>query len=333
MARKANAVLSMIVVHGDDEYQKITALTEALNSLLPPDVDRALALSTYEGGRSPDQGGPTIAAVMEDLATLPFLSDRRVVVVREADDFVSAHRERLERYVEAPPPTGTLVLECRSFPKGTRLYKATVAGGGQIRECKRLTGRSLIEFVHATAKTHNKRIDPGTAGRLVDLTGQEAGLLAAEIEKLAIYVGDRPAITDQDIDDLVGQSREEKIFAVMDAAAAGRLPDALRCWHDTLATDSAAAFKAVGGIAFVIRRWLSAHRDADAGVPLASIAPRMMMWGRERELQALLRRLPAPRLRRALAAVAELDSQAKSGQRSIETGVEQLLVGLAAPAR
>ena len=49
------------------------------------------------------------------------------------------------------------------------------------------------------------------------------------------------------------------------------------------------------------------------------------------ETPVVLRRLPLGRLTELLAAIGELDSQAKSGRRSIETGVEELLLRVAAP--
>ncbi len=322
----------IIVIYGDEQHQKETTLHQILDQLLPPEVDRALALSNFDGEEKEEHGGPTVSRVLEDLRTLPFLADRRVVVVRSADGFISAHRDQLEKYLESPAATGVLVLECRSFPKTTRLYKSAIAAGGAVHECKKLYGRALVEFVVAEAGQHGKRIEPDAAGRLVDLVGQDAGMLAGEVEKLALYVDDRSAITASDVADLVGQSREEKIFAVADAAALGRLPEALRLWQDVLETDPAAAFRAVGGLAFVVRRWLSAHQMVAEGQPIRSIAPKLMMWGRERELETLLRRQPPKRLRQALAAIADLDSQAKFGQRSIERGMESLLVRLSGSA-
>ena len=323
----------VVVIYGDEEHQKNTLLTNTLDALLPPDVDRSLALTTYDGSRPDNDGGPSLAAIFEDLATLPFLAERRVVIIREADGFVTAHRERLEKYVAKPSPTGVLVLECRSFPKTTRLYKAVLATGGQVHECKKLFGRALLDFLLNEARARNKQLQPAAAARLVDLIGQDTGMLAAEVEKLSLYVADRPAITDRDITDLVGQSREEKIFAALDAAAAGRLPEALRLWHQVLTTDPAAVFKSLGGMAFKVRQWLAAHRAAAQGANARAIAPKVMMWGRERELEALLHRLSPSRLRRLLAEIADLDSQAKSGTRSIEKGVELMLVQLAGPTR
>jgi DNA polymerase-3 subunit delta len=177
----------------------------------------------------------------------------------------------------------------------------------------------------------SKRRERAASASLCELVGQDLGQLAGEVEKLSLYVGQRPAITAEDVGELVGQTREEKVFRVMDSAGAGRLAEALTIWHQVLATDPAAVYKALGGMAFVIRRWVEAQQLRAGGASIREIAPRMMMWGRERELETLLNRLPPARLSELLAAVGELDSQAKSGKRSIDTGVEELLVKIAAP--
>jgi len=322
----------IVVVFGDEEYHKASIIQRTLDLLLPPEADRTMALSAFDGSQTEEQGGPVLATVMDDLATLPLLSERRVVLIREADRFITTWRENLERYLEGPAPTGTLILECRSFPKTTRLYKAVLACGGQVHECKKLAGRALAGFVLTEAQARGKRMQPAAAERLCELVGPHQGALAGEVEKLCLYVGARPTITAEDVAALVGQSREQKIFAVMDAAGAGRLAEALELWRQVLATDSAAIYKAVGGIAFVLRRWLDAQRMRAEGAHIRAIAPKLMMWGRENQAEALLARLPPSRLARHLAAVAELDSQAKSGLRSIEAGVEALLLDVAAPS-
>ena len=330
---KSPANPPVIGVFGDDGYQKNVALTRALDALLPRGIDRSLALSAYDGALPADQGGPSISAVLEDLATLPFLASHRVVLIRDADAFVAAHRERLEKYLARPAPTGALLLECRSFPKTTRLSKTIAALGGQLTECRKLAGRALVDFVVNEARARHKHVERAAAARLVDLIGQDAGSLTSELDKLALYAADRPTISDADVSELVGQSREEKIFAVLDAAAVGRLPDALRLWRQVLATDPEAVYKALGGIGFKVRQWLGAHRLHADGVDVSEIASKLMMWRREADLLALFRRLSPTLLRRLLAAIANLDSQAKSGARSIETGVEHLLIRLAVTAR
>lgn len=320
------------VFFGDEEYRKSVLLREVLDEFLPPEVERSTALTTYDGTRPPDQDGPSLAAVLDDLATLPFLSDRRVVVVRDADRFISAHREALERYLEAPAATGVLLLECRSFPGTTRLSKAVVAAGGRLYKCEKLRGREVSDFVLSEMRARGKRIESLAAARLVDLVGPDQGSLALEVDKLCLYVADRATVTEADVAALVGQSREEKVFDAMDLAADGDLPAAIKLWQQVLAMDPSAVFRALGGVMYVLRRWLKAHKMRAAGMSAAEIAPKVFMFGRAPQLEALLHRLPAQRLRVMLASAVDLDSEAKTGNRSIESGIEALLVELAAPA-
>lgn len=321
----------VVVIFGDEDYAKSVARQQLLDRLVPPDTDRAMAIVEYDGTRSEEQGGPSLAAVADDLNTLPMFADRRIVIVSEADKFITTYREQLEAYCDRPASRAALVLVCRTFPKTTRLYKAIQKRGGELIECKRLSGQMLTAFVMQTARAHGKRLADGVAERLVDLIGPEQGLLATELEKLALFVGDRPEIDHDAVRDLSGQSREERIFAVMDAAATGDPRQTLHLWRQTIETDPGAVFKVVGGIAFVLRKWLSAHELRSSGMNTRAIAPKVMMWGRERQLEQLLQRLPATRIARLLGDLADLDAQSKSGSRSIETGVEALLLAVAAP--
>lgn len=319
----------IVVIHGDEEHAKLQHQRQILDELLPQRVDRGLALTEYDGSKTEEHGGPAFAAVMDDLMTLPFLSDRRVVLIRDADKFITAYREKLENYLARPAQTATLVMICRSMPSNTRLYKAAAAAGGRLLACKKPTTAEAVSLVVQLARERGKRLDDGVANRLVDLVGLDQGMLCNEIEKLCLYAGDGNIITNSAIDDLVCFSREEKVFAAMDAAALGQLPKALLLWHQVTAVDKEAVYKAVGGIAYKLRSWLAAHDLVAQGVPPSAVAPKVGMWRQQQDLLVLLRRQPPGRVKRLLAGLARLDTQAKLGFRSIECGVERLLTELA----
>lgn len=325
--QRSPAAPPIVVIYGEDEDFKLQVLHQTLNELLPLAVDRGLALLELDGTRSQEEGGPSYARVSEDLCTLPFLAERRVVVVRDADGFLRSAREKLEKYLDTPSPVGTLVLVCRGFPKNLKLARAIPSAGGRLHECQPLRGPAVIAFLTEEARGLGKRLDHAAARRIADLIGPLRGALAREVEKLSLYVGGREEISEQDVIDLVGLSREEKIFAVMDAAGAGHLPQALRLWRQVLSSGGRAVeFMATGGVAFTLRKWRKAHRLFAQGEPPSMIAPQVQMWGRPRELEAILTRLPVGRVERLLVELAELDAQAKIGARSIESGIEAMLV-------
>lgn len=320
----------LAVIFGESEYLRAQRTAQVLDKLLPPEVDRGVALAEYDGTRSEEQGGPTLAAVFDDLNTLPFLADRRVVVIRDADRFVTAARDKLETYLQKPSPTAVLVLVCRTFQKTTRLYKAAAALGCEMIECGRVSAAQVERMAVQQAEALGVALDADVARQLVQQVGANPGLIATEVEKLCLYVVDRKAISRSDIEVLVDSNREEQIFGAMDTAAQGRSAEALMQWQQVLAHEPKAVFMAVAGMASKARSWLAGHRALNDGRSSSEIATQMRCFGRADVAMAILRRIPERKVRRLLAAIADLDTQAKSGARSIETGVERILLATAA---
>jgi DNA polymerase-3 subunit delta len=166
--------------------------------------------------------------VLDEVRTLPFLVKRRVVIVEGADPFVTAHRKELEAYAERPTSAaGVLVLSVKAWPANTRLAKL-VEKAGLALDCKTPAERELPAWLVGLAKARfGVKLDSGAAALLLELVGPEVGLLASEVEKLAIYVGGRTAIAREDVTRMVGAGRVETIWKALDAATTGRWAEAL----------------------------------------------------------------------------------------------------------
>src|SRR5947209_4201094 len=105
------------VLTGDEAFLKRQALA-ALDSLLLGDADAEFARTVYPGVTA------VWSTVRSELDTLPFLSPRRVVVIDQADPFVTNVRQVLEKYVAAPAKNGVLILDVKTWPSNTKLAKA-----------------------------------------------------------------------------------------------------------------------------------------------------------------------------------------------------------------
>jgi len=72
--------------------------------------------------------------VFDELSTVAlFGAGQRLALVTEADDFVSKHRHALEDYADRPSQTGVLVLEVKTWPSNTKLYKKVAETGTEYR--------------------------------------------------------------------------------------------------------------------------------------------------------------------------------------------------------
>jgi DNA polymerase-3 subunit delta len=215
------AARPVAAVVGDDAYLRREVVTALVRAALGDGAEADdMAVSRFPG----EHAG--LADVMDELRTLPFLVRRRIVVIENADPFVTAHRRELETYVERPA-TGLLILLVKTWPATTRLAKL-VSQHGQTIDCKAPKEAELPDWLVRLAKDHEKAVlEPDAARTLVELVGPEFGLLAGEVAKLAVFVGERARITREDVMRLVGAGRVETIWRVLDAAASGRAPEAL----------------------------------------------------------------------------------------------------------
>jgi DNA polymerase-3 subunit delta len=215
-------------VFGDDSYL-IRESIRAVGRAVLPDEDRESGISRFAGPSVP------LATVLDEVCTLPFFSSRRLVIVDEADTFVTKHRKDLESYVAHPSQAGILLLQVKQWTATTNLAKLVEKSGLAIDASAPREGE-LVKWLTQLAKARfGSHLAADSARLLVELVGPEAGLLAAEVEKLAVYAGESRRIERDDIAKLVGGGRVETIWKALDAATTGQARLALEHLDNLLA--------------------------------------------------------------------------------------------------
>src|SRR5689334_5594484 len=115
--RKAEkAPRPIYVLHGEERLLKRRVLA-ALRALVLGPEDDGFGVSSHAGDKA------DYSTISTELASVGIFSPRRLVVVEDADPFVTRERTRLEKYVGTPYATGVLLLDVQSWPSNTRLYK------------------------------------------------------------------------------------------------------------------------------------------------------------------------------------------------------------------
>lgn len=301
---------------GKDRFLRGEALSQLVRTL-ERDTDE-MGPARFEGVQA------TLAEVLDEVRTMSLLGSRRVVIVDEADSFITAHRGPLERYCTTPSDGGVLILLCQTFPKTTKLCKI-IQEKGAVVGCESPRGRELVGWIVRRAQEqYDKRMSYPAAQKLREQIGDALGAADAELSKLSAYVGNRGEITPADVGALTGHHREEKVFAVTDAIASKDPAGALRCWEQVLATDRAAPVRAIAGLAWGVRRLLGARRDWDSGVSIRALAPRM--YTDPTVLQRRLERVTAAQLEEQLRDLLAAEIAVKTGASTIESSVEKFIV-------
>lgn len=212
---------AVCAVFGDEAFLKRQVLAQLRNEVLGGG-EGDFSLARFDGRSA------LLRDVMEELATLAmFGSDKRLVVVEDADHFVTQYRAELEDYVARPAAAGVLVLEVQSWPGNTRLAKAVAAGGLAV-DCRALAAAALGRWLSGWARqAHGIQLSPAAADVLVEMVGPELGLLDQELAKLALVAGPGGKITPQQAGQLVGTWRAKTTWQMLDAVLDGQVGQAL----------------------------------------------------------------------------------------------------------
>ena len=310
-------VKPIYVLHGTDTFLRDAHRQEVLAAVVG-DADPQTCVATYDATAE-------LAEVLDDLRTLPFLAPRRVVIIRDADAFVSAYRQQLETYLESPVETASLVLLVSSWPKNTRLYKA-VDKIGQAVDCSPPEKGDARSWLNESAARRGKTIAGDAAELLAEWVGQDRASLDNEVEKLAIYVGDREAITLADVSALVTSTAGPTPFALSDALTAGNSSSALTALGDML-TVRGEEFRTLGMIAWHLRRVVRAQQMVVGGQSADAAMRAVRIFYNKPQFAQLLKRRPMAKLVRDFRRLLAADRAMKTGA-DATAALQQLVVGM-----
>ena len=209
------------VIAGDEAFLRLVVFKKIRATILC-DQDADFCLSRFEGNETSFRD-----VVRETAMTALFGSGRRLVVVEQAESFLSQNKEKLESYVDEPSQAGVLTLQVVSFPSNLRIYKK-IAEKGLIVDCKALSRRAIPAWLQDwVVQNCQATLTSEGADILVDLVGDDLGVLDQEVRRLSL-LADNGAIDVNLIRNNVGTWRQRKVWDLVDAALDGKTSEAMR---------------------------------------------------------------------------------------------------------
>ncbi|HUJ26932.1 MAG TPA: hypothetical protein VLW85_12990 [Myxococcales bacterium] len=183
--------------------------------------------------------------------------------------------ETLTRAIERGlPPKTHLILVAESLPPKHALVRLALEKGAHVKRRAERRGRTIdtldiSPITDEVLKPLGKRLARDADVELKMRLGDDLRLIASELQKLALFAGDRPQITRDDVQAVVAPVREEEFFALAEAVGEGDLGKALQLFGDELrrkANASAVALPFLGGVASAVRKALAdSARYANTG--------------------------------------------------------------------
>lgn len=217
---KKKAFRTVYWLEGDEDYFIDEIIAYAETAILP-ESETGFNLTVFYGR---DTDWP---AVVNACQRYPMFAERQVVIIKEAQDMRGI--EKLDAYIEKPLSSTLLFVayKGKKVDKRTRLAKL-LKDHAVLFTTKKLYDNELPEWTQQLVREKGFAINGKALALLIDHIGNDLSRLNNEVDKLALNMGKRKSITEDDIEKYVGISKEFNVFELQHAVAQRDLYKALR---------------------------------------------------------------------------------------------------------
>ncbi len=148
----------------------------------------------------------------------PVISQKLVVIVKEAQNWKDSEWDHLIPYLERVVPSTLLVLASRGKTiKSKKIEKAMLAIRGEIMESQPVKDKNLISVVSGIIKLKGLNVEEKGLAMLCDYVGTDLSRIYNQIEKLTVALERGAMVTPEVIEKHIGISKDYNMFELTDA--------------------------------------------------------------------------------------------------------------------
>ena len=308
-------IQSIYLLEGEDAFFRTRARTMIEQAVLS---NPELNSSSFEGGALKGNG---IDHLLSAVTALPFLSDRRVVFVRDWYPTASDLKQKqLANYFATPEPLSVLIISNEK----------------KCEPLKKIPSVTVVDCAHGelsvlTAWVKNEGVAAGltvtdTAARtLCEFCLSDMTRISTETQKLILYAKDKTQITEEDVKLLVVPDSEYKVYEMTEHVASKRYDEACQVLAE-LTSKNESKQKMFVALYSHFRRLLHVSLSTDGDGAIAE-----MLGVKEYAVKVARRqaqKFSKKSLKAAVDKLTELDVGFKSGKLTIESALQLAVFGL-----
>ena len=200
-------------MHGEETFMIDEALTKLREKILSDGLADFNLNIFYASDCSVEQ-------ISDAVETLPMMAQRRLVIVKQAQDFSAAELDRLLPLVENPVNSTVLVFIASKVDMRKKFFKLFESKGTMVKFQKPFENQ-LNPWIVYIAKKHGKTLTPEALEIIKEWVGSNLTDINNEICKVAQYVGDRKEVTIDDVHAVVSRVKVDTVFELVNCMGNG----------------------------------------------------------------------------------------------------------------
>ncbi len=207
-------------LEGEEEYFIDKVMDYAEHSILS-ESESSFNLSVFYGRDS------SWADVVNACRRYPMFAERQVVLLKEGQQMRDI--EKLEGYIEKPLASTVFVVSYKDKKvDGRTKFAKLLKEKGVFVSTKKIYDSQLPEWTQELIQSKGLAISPKGLALLVDHIGNDLNRLENEVDKISVNLGKRKTISEEDIEEFVGVSKEFNVFELQSALAKKDLAKSIR---------------------------------------------------------------------------------------------------------
>lgn len=307
--------------YGKDEFLVQMKLDEKVKSF---DVDE-ININKY------DLLENTSEDVLEDLRTISFFSNNKIVIVKNLDNVLKDDEYLINEWINylSKPNDDVILLIVldelidQKLPLGKALLNYAF-----IEEVKVLGKDDYPNYVAKMAKKYNYKIDEDAILELVERTNNDLTMISQELEKLVLFNYDTKHINKESVVLMVNRNLEENIYELTNAVVSRNINKAIEVFYDLMARNEE-PIRILNQLANKFRELLHVKLLIDKGYTQDQVSKHFNMApGKTYYVIKSARQISFSVLEDYIKRLGKLDHEIKSGQADKKLGLEMFLLGV-----
>ena len=217
------------LLHGEEKYLILQYKKKLLEALVSPGDN--MNFSSFEG-KDINPG-----EIIDLAETMPFLAEKRVLLI-ENSGFFKKGCEELAEYILNIPQTTVLIFVEDEVDGKVKLTK-NLKKAGYDACINTVEDNLLTKWILGRVKKDGKVMTEAAFQRFLQKTGKNMDNIDKELEKLLSYCLEKNSIEVGDVEAVVIEQIEEKLFDMVDKIAMHQQKEALELYYNLLELNEA----------------------------------------------------------------------------------------------
>lgn len=152
-----------------------------------------------------------VVTLKETIETLPVFSERRLVILKNAQELKEGEWQELESLINKPVDSTVFVLFADKIDKRKKSFKNLIDHGQSI-EFKKPYDNEIPRWINYYASYYELKLTQAAIHRMHRLVGNNLAEIYAQLSNLKNYLNGQSLVDVAEVNAVVSNSREENIF-------------------------------------------------------------------------------------------------------------------------